>query len=342
MTSNITNWKELIDQVSQRKDGMFPKLLLRINQTIRPKLRKRGVVFDMNIVLDIHKDLFNLYRMIYEQLHIEHDIIDILTDVPSLDSSSIINIQLLATGKWIKYHTGKASRIFFFDEEKTVLSDKALGDFLNKVYEFRSQYTYFGKHPLIYYKFDEMPSPDVLEFIRSFNVIPFPIKESTDKFKIPVEFEERVILDQSGIMTICSNQSFGLSDSSYDKIKDHSKEEMLQNKIELDKFIEGKKIVVNQHVWDQSYEKITHSGGPMEQKRFEELRNRVVIVPDTMNSRFIYLKDNEQILVSVAEKECCTIITNNQRLINKIDMYYHEMPYKLFLGAHLVEKKFPL
>ncbi len=109
----------------------------------------------------------------------------------------------------------------------------------------------------------------------------------------------------------------------------------------MDEFISGKDLFVTRDVFDQTLWKIELMAGKNEKKRFDELRGKLHIVENTTNPRFYYMKDNNELLsVSVAEKECLTLMTGNQRMCNKIDMYYPEIKYKLFIGVQLSESKY--
>lgn len=338
---NINNWTELVSKISQKNNSNFQKLLLRTNQSLR-SFQKSNENFDMNTVLKNHFEIFSSYKLIYEQLQIESDITDIFVDIPSLDPNFNINLtfNMVGVGKWIKIHNGNASRIFFFDEEKTILSDKTLADFLNKISYVRSKYKYFDLEPIVYYKFKIMPSTNVIDYLKQFNVIAVELQRSTPLINYPRNFNQKVVLDQTMILTMCSHLSHGLSESFYTKPEDKNKEIMLKNKENLDNYLSNKIIFVNQSIYDQTKHKIYQMGGPMEQIRFEEFCSKIQIVSDCSNPRFYYLKDAEQIYASVAEREYAIIVTSNQRLCNKIDTYYSEISYKLFIGAQLTENKF--
>ncbi|XWV26606.1 hypothetical protein QJ857_gp0460 [Tupanvirus soda lake] len=338
---SIENWANLIDQLSKKNNNVFQKLLVRVKQFLR-SYQKNDETFDLSTVIKNHTEIFNTFKLTYEQLLIEEDIIDIFVEMPSLAPSSKNNIifNMIGIGKWIKFHGGNASRIFFFDEEKTMISDKPLADFLNKIDEIRENYTYFGMAPNVYYKFKTMPSEDVVDYLKKFNVTSLEFDQKTPLVNYPKSFGNNVLLDQTMMLTLCSNLSYGLSESYYRTPEDKSKEIMIKNKEKLDAFLSDKKILVNEHVYEQTKFKVNQMGGPLEKQRFEELCKKIIVVPDAKNLRFYYLKDIELICASVAERERATIITGNQRLCNKIDTYYQEIPYQLFYGAQLVESKF--
>ena len=338
--TDITNWEDLIiNCIEKEKAPIFAKLLLRIRQTLKP-YQKTNDSFDMKNVQKNHIDNFNSFKILYEQLMIETDVSDIMVEVPSLCSKSIVVFSIVSTNKWIKFHTGNTNRIFFYDDEKTVLSDKALADFLNKIIDIRSKYLYFGREPMIYYKFKVMPSDDVIEYLKSFYVMAIEYDKPTPANLLPTISDDKIILDQSMLLTLCSNLSYGLSESFYTQPEDKTKEFMVNNKKELDNFLEGKNMIVNKYVYDQTKFKIDKMAGPNEKTRFEKLCQQITIVLDEQNPRFYFLKDIELQCVSTAEKELATIVTSNQRMCNKIDTYYPEIRYKQFSGAQLVEEKF--
>ncbi|XWV25345.1 hypothetical protein QJ856_gp0425 [Tupanvirus deep ocean] len=338
---SIENWAILIEQLSKNNNNVFQKLLVKIKQFLR-SYQKNDETFDLSTVRKNHVEMFNTFKLTYEQLLIEDDVTDIFVEMPSLVSSSKNSIifNMVGVGKWIKFHGGNASRIFFFDEEKTMISDKPLADFLNKIDETRENYAYFGMAPVVYYKFKTMPSEDVVDYLKQFNVISLEFNQKTSPVNYPKIFNGKVLLDQTMMLTLCSNLSYGLSESYYRTPEDKSKEIMLKNKENLDTYLADKTILVNEHVYEQTKFKVNHMGGPSEKQRFEELCKKITIVPDAKNLRFYYLKDIELICASVAEREHATIITGNQRLCNKIDTYYQEIPYQLFHGAQLTESKF--
>jgi len=353
----IKNWMELVDNISNENNPnpkMMAKLLTRINHILK-SYQKADYAFNMDVVKPNHQEVFNLHKSVYEQLLIESDISSIFTEIPSLSTNNMITFHLVGVGKWIKLHGGNSSRIFFFDEEKTMISDKTIADFLNKINDVVEKYFYFGQKPLVYYKFKVVPSNDIVDYLKSFGIIPMLYDEPTPVFDYHKQFDKKILLDQSMILTLCSNLSFGLSkssrvpgDSAQNPVgslyqsheSDKNKEIMQQNKKELDEYLQGKTMLVNEFVYDQTNYKIASMAGPMENQRFVELSKNLRIIPDISNPRFYYLKQIELLLVSTAEKEHAIIITGNHRLCNKINTYYQEIPYKLFIGAQLVEEKY--
>jgi len=338
--TNINNWTELMASLSNKTNGMFPKLLLRINQAIR-SYQKSDENFDPNLVKKNHQEIFNNFKLVHDQLLIENDITDIFVEIPSIVSKNSIVFNMIGIGKWIKFHGGNGSRIFFFDDEKTMISDKALADFLNKIEIVTKDYKYFGAEPIVYYKFRTKPPDDVIEYIKKFNVVPLEFDQKTVTVDYPKNISEKVLLDQTIMLTLCSHLSYGFSESFYQNFsKNENKEMMVKNREDLEKYLEKKTILVNQYVYQQVEYKINFMGGPTEKQRFEELCKRITIVPDDKNPRFYYLKDIEILSVSVGEREQAIIVTSNQRLANKIDMHYQEIPYKLFYGVQLSESKY--
>ena len=333
--TNINNWTELIDAVAKYTDGVFPKLSLRIKQTVR-SFQKSDKSLDCNSIKKNHQEIFNGYKILYEQLILEDDIVDILLEIPSLSNISgnqIILFNMVGVGKWIKIHGGNASKIFFFDDDKTILSDKSLADFLNKINDIRDKYKYFGLDPVVYYKFKILPNQDVLDHLKTFNVVPLDYIEKTAKLDYPKIFDEKVLLDQPILLTLCSNLSFGLSEESREI--NISKETMIKNREDLEAYLANKKWLMNEYAFEQSKYKIGLIATPLEKEKFENLCKNITIVPDVKSERFYYLKDIELMSVSMAEREHATVVTGNQRLGNKIDTYYREIPYKIFYCAQL-------
>ena len=338
--SNINNWTNLVDAVSQQSNGVFPKLQSKINQVIR-SYQKSDKNFDMNTIKKNHQEIFNGLSILYEQLSIEEDITDIMVDVPSLTSNQNIMFNMIGVGKWIKIHGGNASRIFFFDEDKTMISDKSLADFLNRIVDVRSKYLYFGTEPVVYYKFKCQPSDDVVKYLKSFNIVSLTFEQKSDKVDYPKDIGNTVILDQPMLMTLCSNLSYGLCEKYYEETTDKvTKEIMVKNREDLENYLIGKKVLVNKYAYEQSEYKINVMGGPKEKEKFENLKKNLTIVPNDNNPRFYYLKDIELNCVSVAEREHGVIVTGNHKLENKLSIYYPEIPYKIFYGAQLVGTKY--
>lgn len=339
LDNTINNWNHLITKVSLCKEPIFDKLLTKINQFLKIHF-KNNENFNTDVVEKNHMDTFNMFNIIYEQLLVEDDITDIFVDIPSLESNKIsLSFTLAGVGKWIKIHSGNASRLYFFDEDKTVLSDKSLADFLNKIDIVKKGYRFFGNEPVVYYKFKTPPSDDIKQYLENKGIEYLLFDEKTKVVDIPKNFEDKLLLDQSIIITLCSNLSFGLSDSYYDTNND-DKNQILSNKRELDVLIMDKMLLVSEDIYNQTKFKINLMGGPEEKNRFNQLSNKMIIVPEIKNQRFHYLKDLELPFVSVAEKERALIVTTNQRLVNKLSMYYKEMPYKLFYGVQLSETKY--
>lgn len=337
--ASINNWTQLLELASNRSDGVFPKLVLKINQFLRLH-QKSNPNFDLDIVKKNHLDVFESFKLIYEQLLIEDDVIDISVEIPSINNKTSINFNIMCVGKWIKLHGGGSTRIFFFDDEKTTLSDRAIADFLNKISLVKSGYSYFSREPLIYYKFKNLPSQDVVDYMLEAGVVAISLQDKTEPFDYPKEFNNNILFDQSMLLTICSNLSYGLSKSFYADYPDEKAEVMVNNRIDLENYIFGKKLLVNASVHEQTKIKLNSSGGPNERERFEIFSKKLTIVPDESNPRFFYLKNGELISASVGEKHCATLITGNHRFKNKLDTYYPEIMYKIFHGAQLAELKY--
>lgn len=335
----INHWQELIDLLTREDRQICRMLLHKITQFLRP-YQRANLHFRLDIVQKNHHDIFNTYKIVAKQLLIENDITDILTEIPSLQNKHLsLSLHMISVGKWIKIYAGNPSRLHFYDEEKTIINDKQIADFLNKVEEIRPMYQYFGRTPIVYYKFTSLPSEDVINHFTKFNVIPILYDHKTEDTCSTCTFSNRVLLDQTMVLTLCSNLSYGLSTSYYLLNPNLNQEMMIQNKRELDDFLQDKELLVNQKIYDQMEEKFSYTGGEMEKERYLELKKRLLVVSDEKNLRFHQLKNTEMICTSVAEREKAIIVTSSQRMCKKIDLFYREMPYKLFKGAQLVESK---
>ena len=359
MSHLINNWNELLIEASNQPNYIFQKLILKINQFLRPH-QKTNSEFDLMEVKKNHVDVFEGFKLIYEQLLMEDDVMDIITEIPSLISKISLNFNLVCVGKWIKLHGGGSGRIFFFDDEKTTLSDRSIADFLNKITLVRAGYKYFSREPIVYYKFKNMPSQDVIDYMLQYGVIALDLTDKTRPFDYPMifndkvvfgsplkkqalhptELEDKVLLDQSMILTLCSNLSYGLSKSFFKESPEEKSLIMVNNRINIENFIRGKLLLVNKSVYDQTMAKLDFAAGVSEKARFKILSQKFKIVDDQTNPRFYYLKDGEIVSASTVESEYATLITGNHRLKNKLDKYYPEIPYKIFHGAQLVEAKF--
>ncbi len=345
-TTNINNWKDLTEQIQllieKTNNKILNKLLIKINQHLKSN-EKNNKNFNLTVVKENEKDLFYNYLIMYEQILIEPDIIDIFTEISSLISNYCITINLYCIGKWIKIYSGNGSKLGFYDSEKTILNDKNIVEFLNKMENIRSEYYYFNRKPIIYYKFKTLPNIDVIEYLQKFDIscIEFTSVTTTiDHVKID-EKNSNVCLDQTILITLCSNLSYGLSTSFYiDNKEGKTKDKMLNNKLDLDNFINGRKLFVNESTFEQVNNKIKVMGGNSELNRFKQLEKRLIIVPDIINKRFYKLKDHELIYASIAESTKSIIITGNHKFANKLANYYPELLYKLFITAQLSENKF--
>lgn len=333
---SINNWLDLVNVLTKRTDGLFPKLLVRVNQSIRG-FQRYYENFSLETIRVNHLDIFNQYSILYYQLLIEIDVIDIMTEIKSLDETESIIFNMISVGKWIKVHNGNADRIFFFDTEKTIISDKSLADFLNRIEIVKKNYMYFGSEPKVYYKFKMLPSDEIISYMNQFGVeavstdIPTPL---TSCPRLESDFDSKVLLDQSILLTLCSNLSHGLSESFYKTPENKTKEIMVENKRLLDDYISDKTIIVSQEIYDQAAYKISHMCGILETARFVELKGKIEIVPECINPRFTKLTNMENITVSIAERDKAIIVTSNQRLCHKIDDYYPEIRYRLFWGLN--------
>lgn len=338
---DINNWDTLIKLITEKtNNSVFSKLLTKVQQTLRI-YQKSDVSFDGSIVREDQCDVFNNYKLLYLELLIEEDAIDINHDILSLTSKNKINFNIIGVGKWIKLHNGNTSRIFFFDSEKTILSDKSLADFLNKVVDIKSKYKYFNHEPQIYYKFRILPCQDIIDHMLKFGVIAIEFGQKTPKNNYFQENKlNKVLLDQSMIYTLCSNLSHGFSTSFYEYAHNKSKEIMIQNLSKIEEYLADKIILIDESTYKQTRENFLNLAGPNEMERFDELCKKSTIVPDEINARFYYLKNNELINVSVAEREIAIYVTGNSRSCNKINCYYKEIPYKLFVSAQLAETKY--
>nr|AEX63021.1 hypothetical protein mv_L819 [Moumouvirus Monve] len=336
----INNWTDLISCVNLETRDIFKSLQNDINVFLN------SCKFDKDFSLDKikpnHRQKYDYFKTLYEQLVIEPDVTQYSTKIPYLNSRGEIIINMTFAGKWIQLHTRDAE-INFVDEEKTILDDKPLSVFLNKMHELVPEYKYFGKNPVVYYKFKTMPSADIVEYMKSYGVFAIQYNETTPPYEYPSTFNQKLLLDQAIILTICSNLSSGLSTSYYQVTKENINLEMvLKNKKEIDDFLQNKELLVTESVHQQTCTKMKFTAGEQENKKFEEFLKTIKIVPDCKNERFIKMKtrDNELICISVAEREGATIVTNNKHVYKKIELYHSEIPCKLFMSVQLTETKY--
>ena len=342
LVDKINNWKDLIEQSELQVENRFKEFHTKISRVVNSY--KYDKSFDQSIVKVCHQGIFDNYKLLYEQLFIEDDVTDILTEVRSLDSNNTMIFNMVATGKWIKFHGKETSNITFIDDEKSIISDRTLADFLNRIGEYQN-YRFFGNKPLIYYKFKTMPSDEIIDYIKEFGVIPILLNQKTNALQFDNTFSSKLLLDQATIITLCSNLSYGLSDSFYTVTKENkTKQQVLDNKLKMDSILSGKSLIVNQTTYDQTFTKMNITGGPTENLRFRELMKSVKVVPDDncINPRFIHMKEKESeiICISVAEREVATMITNNKHVWRKTKMHYKEIPCEIFLSVQLSETKY--
>ncbi|AYV85679.1 MAG: hypothetical protein Satyrvirus30_4 [Satyrvirus sp.] len=345
----ILNWKTLLDAISDtisKNDSKnniraFQKLLDKVNAFVNRNAKSKS--FDILTVHRNHKDMFNVYVMVYEQLLIEDDVIDVLTYIYPLDDQSNENIgvmfHLICVGKWIKIHEGTSSKIFFHDDEKTVISNKTLANNIKKINIVRSKYEYFGEKPLVCYKFKKYPSADVVEYLKMFNVISLDYNQKSPPTNFR-EIDKNIILVNINILTtLCSNLSYEFDETCYKIPSGHgNKDELIKNKKELDEYIKDKTMLISSDTYENFKTKIKHIAGSTEKSRFEKLLPQIKIVPDAYNPRFGNLPKNWTLFVSVAEKECATMVITNENLKKELDTYFPEFRYKVFMYAQLVEK----
>ncbi|AVL94645.1 hypothetical protein ma259 [Moumouvirus australiensis] len=336
----INNWTNLISKVSVETRNIFKNLLNDINVFLNSC--KFDKDFNSDQIKSNHKQKYDYFKTLYEQLVIEPDVTQYSTKIPYLNARGEVIINMTSAGKWIQFHTRDA-KINFVDEEKTILDDKPLSIFLNKMDELISEYKYFGKKPMVYYKFKNLPDSDIVEYMKSFDVIAIQYNQTTPPYDYPSTFSQKLLLDQAIILTICSNLSSGLSTSYYQITKENINPQMvLENKKEIDDYLRDKELLVTESVYQQSLTKMKFTAGEQENKRFEELLEIIKIVPDCKNERFVKMKtrDNELICISVAEREGATIVTNNKHVYKKIELYHNEIPCKLFMSVQLTETKY--
>ncbi|BCS82965.1 hypothetical protein QLL95_gp1158 [Cotonvirus japonicus] len=337
--SEITCWTNLVKEISCHDSEIFKELLVKVKRTINS--HKHDKKFDVDVVKKPGDLMFDLYKQTFIHLLIETDVTELFTEIPSLTSNNHLTLNMTSIGKWIKIHNKESSNIYFIDDEKTIISDRALADFLNKVQEYKNEYFYFGKNPLIYYKFQILPPQDIIEHMASFGVIAIEYGVKTPTIKFDDNFNKRVLLDQATILTICSNLSAGLSDNFYAVTKEPKTKEMVMENIQqIQEFILGKEIIVNKSVYDQTISKLEFTAGPAERQRFDEFSKCFIIVEDCENPRYTKMKDTELICISVAERETATIVTNNKHVMRKIELFYNEIPCKLFMSVQLSETKY--
>lgn len=343
MTLLIKNWSDLIQQVESVVTGDSTKSS--VMKVLQDKLKQlmskyaKNKSFDRSIIIDNHLDTFQMYVLLFEQLLIENDPTDIFIDINGLESEEKIMFHIVGTNKWIKLHNGNPDRVFFYDDEKTILSDKIISDFVNKLAKIRSKYKYFGSEPKVYYKFKSMPNEDIVKYLQDNSVEVVLHENPTPKTTISIH-QDKIILDQSVVLTLCSNLSHGLSTKYFLTENSTTSEKMVQNRIDLEAYIADKELYIAESMYAECKFKIDKMSGPSERERFHKINDRLKVIPDCINKRFYYLKDNEAIITSTAEKYLLTIVTGNLRLCNKLAIYYREMSYKHFYPAQLSENKF--
>lgn len=351
----IINWNDLLTVVESKKEiNIFDVLLTKIFHHLKLFSKGGRCKIDGNVVLPNHQDRFDHYKLIYEKLLIEEDIVGIDYTINPINSSNPSNpsdccmFTLVAFGTWIKLNAGNSSKLKIVDGESHFINDKSIASFVKKVNILRDQYRFFGNPPLIYYKFKNMPNQDVVDYFTDNNIIVQPIDTKCESIKINKElFTQSVILDKTAVAILCSNiysdpkssyfEEYKTSANNFISNKDLIVDNYVQDKKNLLTYINGKRIIMCQNYFDAIEGSYPFIAGPTEKIRFDELMARIEVVPDCHNMRFNRLNSSEQILASVAEREYATIITSNKVLSNKLNTHYPELPYQLHKSVQLVE-----
>lgn len=335
MNTVPTNWIELTDLLVD--DKLFTKLAQKVSKLLS-SYQKSDKSFDLLTIKPNHMDNFTNFVLHYQQMKLETDTADILVEIPELNSAlskpTSITFNLIATGKWIKF-IGATQPIFFFDEDETVMSDKTYAEFLNKITEVRRDYLYYGCQPMVYCKFAVMPTERVVEYSKRMGVICIAMSEKTLPSNHDLHFDERIVLDQSMVITLCSDvvqPEFNADD--LDLAPDlHAN--LVSHYFQLQEMIENHEIYINENVNRHVIYKIENVASPSEVARYHQLAKSLTIVPDITNPRFYLLNKYEQMQVSTAEQQGAKLITENVRLGTKLANSYPEIAYHQLQGSKL-------
>lgn len=331
---NIQNWQTLINLL-QNRNGIFTKLLSKIMKSII-KYRKNNYDFTLLNVDNKHIGDFMTFKYIYYQLLIETDITDIFQSIPTDDGKKSIMFHLVGIGKRIKLFFGSTNKIIFEENDNLISIDKTISDFLSKVPLLETD-LYFGKKPITYYKFQELPNIHIIEYIESFNVIPILFDQATPSTYNLDKFESNIIIDDSIIFTLCSKESLFTSYNIRSVRNYQTINQYMESKDIFENYLNNKIILISQtdyHTVADVFDKIA---GETEKILFNNLIRKIKIIPDIFNKRFKNIKHNESIILSIAENEYATVITGNKRFYKKIKNTYSEIPTKIFPTLKLTE-----
>lgn len=287
------------------------------------------------VVSRINKDdeVFDHYRLLMNQLLLERDAYDV--DVSISHNSINILFNIVGHDKLIKLHAGNSNRIFFLDEDKCIISDQTIHDFVDKVTRMREIILL----PKIYYKFSTLPPDDVIKYFEENGIIVIPMDVETPYSGIPDLIKKKVVLDQSMIITLCSNLSFGESLTFFTNFH-ITRDEYIQNHKIMTEYVSTKECYVTTDTLNDVESKISLIAGPNEKARYTEIREKLIVIDETQKE-FINFKKYEISVLSLCDKIKATILTGNAKFANRIFTYHPEMSVKVFLSAQLSEMKYP-
>lgn len=178
---DIVSWGDLLNLIEKNDGDIFRILEKKILRCIKKQM-KTGNDFLKKPVGENFLDIFNNFKLIYTQLFVEDDIIDINVTVGG--DNNRLTFPLMGNGKFIKIYSGNPTKLFFYDPECTILSDKSITDFLERKDKTFEDYSFFGQPPLIYYKFKTLPSAEVLQYLESHGVYVIEYNTATEKIII--------------------------------------------------------------------------------------------------------------------------------------------------------------
>lgn len=340
--NKIESWSDLLSCIDKQilSDPNSIRFL-----KLKSLVKKNCCKDDLDSVLENGLDRFSYFKLLYQQLLIETEITGVVTGVPYITKSPENNscgekvFCLTCNGKWIKINRSNR-QLDFIDEKLKITNDKQINKFLKGLDNLRKDYTFFGKHPVIYYKFLVTPSQRALDYLIASGVTPIGLDEKTADIDVyENRFAETVILDRPVVIMLCSDILYESNPAYTEKFGDNQIFKLIEEKNKIDSFIKDKKIIMPQTFYD-TFTIFDVIAGPKEKERYAQLLKTVELVPDCHNPRFdlnTELKDQEKILLSLAEKNFATILTTNNKLTSKIEKCYKELRCKNFIGVQLVE-----
>lgn len=305
-------WQNLLDECVGYNTYVWKKLINLLEDENK----------NFNHTGNMKSKTYSFYKLLVEQLKIEKDAYDI--NIVFNDNYCMLDFQIVCHGKLIKLYSKNSKMISFVDEEETIINDYVISELISRMtLNYKNLINLYGKLN-VYIKFAEMPKDNIIKSLKDCNINVSLLSEPTPEIEYYKFMKTNVVLDQSIIITLCS-------DLSYDD------EIYIDNYRNLVESLKDKKLYVTLNTIDGVHKKIEIIANSSEKKRFYELKDQFIYVPDTINNKFNG-SEEEIVLISTCIKCYATLITCHKKLIKRINSSIPEINNKLFLSAQLVGK----